>query len=236
MLFMKKELISLIENVLHNIINESIKPILIESQESKSEHQAVRLMMNRFGYSKEQAYEFVHKTIRQEIDSLKDKELGKFILGVTRMYCNGELNDASKINNLNSTLKLMKPHLNEYDRNLNGMSASDLINRFQKVRNNKIKTEKDEINQMVFDKSNYRIVPINSYEEAEQYNRYCYQDDQWCLTYMEEMYDSYTCNGINQIYFCLRNGFENVKPIVGKGCPLDEYGLSMISVIVNEKR
>ena len=50
------------------------------------------------------------------------------------------------------------------------------------------------------------------------------------------MYDSYTCNGINQIYFCLRNGFENVKPIVGKGCPLDEYGLSMISVIVNEKR
>jgi hypothetical protein len=51
---------------------------------------------------------------------------------------------------------------------------------------------------------------------------------------MEDMFDNYTCDGINQIYFCLRNGFENEKPIAGKNAPLDNYGLSMISVIVNE--
>jgi hypothetical protein len=50
---------------------------------------------------------------------------------------------------------------------------------------------------------------------------------------MDDMYNSYTCGGINQLYFCLKNGFENIKPIVGEDAPLDEYGLSMLSVIVN---
>jgi hypothetical protein len=52
---------------------------------------------------------------------------------------------------------------------------------------------------------------------------------------MKNMFDSYTCNGINQIYFCLKHGFEDVKPVVGENAPLDEYGLSMLSIIVNEE-
>jgi hypothetical protein len=51
---------------------------------------------------------------------------------------------------------------------------------------------------------------------------------------MEDQYNSYTCDGINQIYFCLKNGFEDIEPIVGENAPLDDYGLSMLSVIVNE--
>ena len=82
--------------------------------------------------------------------------------------------------------------------------------------------------------SNYHIVPINSFEEAQQYYEYTNPDSRWCLTHMENMYDSYTCNGMNQIYFCLRNGFEYIEPIVGEDAPLDEYGLSMLSIIVNE--
>jgi hypothetical protein len=49
------------------------------------------------------------------------------------------------------------------------------------------------------------------------------------------MYSSYTCDGINQIYFCLKHGFEDIKPNVGENAPLDEYGLSMLSIIVNEE-
>ena len=48
------------------------------------------------------------------------------------------------------------------------------------------------------------------------------------------MFDSYTSDGIGQFYFCLRNGFENVPEKVGEGCPLDEYGLSMVAVSVDE--
>lgn len=48
------------------------------------------------------------------------------------------------------------------------------------------------------------------------------------------MFDSYTSDGFNQFYFCLKNGFESMKPVQGEGCPLDEYGLSMIAVCVDE--
>jgi hypothetical protein len=47
------------------------------------------------------------------------------------------------------------------------------------------------------------------------------------------MIESYTSGGIGQFYFCLKNGFENVPREKGEGCPLDEYGLSMVSVVVN---
>ena len=35
-------------------------------------------------------------------------------------------------------------------------------------------------------------------------------------------------------YFCLKDGFENVPEKIGENCPLDEYGLSMIAVCVDE--
>lgn len=46
------------------------------------------------------------------------------------------------------------------------------------------------------------------------------------------MYDSYTAEGDNIFYFCLKDGFENIQPEMGENCPKDEYGLSMIAVSV----
>ena len=46
------------------------------------------------------------------------------------------------------------------------------------------------------------------------------------------MYDSYTNNGSGRFYFCLHKGFENEPMVEGDGCPLDNYGLSMIAVSV----
>jgi hypothetical protein len=151
------------------------------------------------------------------------------------MFCQGQLNDARTINNLNATLKLLSAHLNEYDRNLNKLSAQELIDRFSQTRHDNLEQEKNEINSMQFGgESRYQIVPINSFEEAEQYYQYTNPNSPWCLTHMKNMFDSYTSDGINQIYFCLSEGFQDVQRKVGEGCPLDEYGLSMLSVIVNE--
>ena len=47
------------------------------------------------------------------------------------------------------------------------------------------------------------------------------------------MWDSYTLEGKNTVYFCLRDGFEDVPAEPGENCPLDEYGTSMIAVIVD---
>ena len=220
--------------IFDNLILKRSDFILInESQESESQKSAIKLVMDRFGWDKDRANKFIRVDLRNDIPSLRDKKIGKFTLGVTRMYVDGELKDASIISDINATLKLLSAHLNEYDRNLNGLSAEELIFKFKKVRDNNVKKEKQEISKMKFGISEYEIVKIDSFNDATKYYKYTNPNSRWCLTYMDDMYNSYTCGGINQLYFCLKNGFEDIKPIVGEGAPLDEYGLSMLSVIVN---
>ena len=211
----------------------SLNP-LNESQESESQKSAIKLVMDRFRWDKERANHFVRVDLRNTFTPLKDKQIGKFTLGVTRMYVDGELGDANAISNLNATLKLLSAHLNEYDKNLNGLSADELISKFKRVRENNVEREKREISKMKFGVSEYEIVKIDSFSDAKKYYKYTNPNSRWCLTHMDDQYNSYTCDGINQIYFCLKNGFEDIKPIVGENAPLDDYGLSMLSVIVNE--
>ena len=206
-----------------------------ESQESKSQSEAIKLVMDKWGWNHEKADKFIRVDLRNDITPLRDKQIGKFTLGVTRMYLNNEIKDENTISDLNATLKLLSAHLNEYDRNLNGLSAEELISKFKKARENNVKKEKQEINRIKFGVSNYEIVKIDSFNDAKKYYNYTNPNSRWCLTYMDDMYDSYTCDGINQIYFCLKHGFEDIKPVVGENSPLDEYGLSMISIIVNEE-
>ena len=206
--------------------------LVLESQESKSISAAKKLVMQKFGYDDAKADKFVRITLRNDIPSLRTPEGGKFILGVTRMYCDGELGDANTIGNLNKTIKLVASdaHINEYDRNLNGMSAQDLIDRFATSRGEMLDADKQNLSKMEFQTNNdYEIVRIDSFEQASEYSKYT----SWCVTHYENMFDSYTSDGYNQFYFCLKHGFENLEPIKSEGCPLDEYGLSMIAVSVD---
>jgi len=207
--------------------------ILAESQESKSISQAKKLAMERLKIDEKEADDLIRISMRNDLPVLRTKNGGKFILGVTRMYCDQELNSAQVINQLNSTLKLVASdaHINEYDRNLNGLSAKELIDRFAKVMSDNFEAEKEKVNQMTFDTpSNYEIVRIDSFDDATKFSKYT----DWCITHSRYMFDSYTNDGINQFYFCLRNGFENVDKEPTDGCPLDEYGLSMLAVCVDE--
>ena len=207
--------------------------LIIESQESKSIAAAKKLVMQRLNYNEQEADEFIRIKLRNDLPVLRTPQGGKFILGVTRMFCDGELRTANDIGNLNSTLKLVASdaHINEYDRNLNNLSCQELIQRFAKAMSDNLEAEKDEIGQMTFNTpSDYEIVRIDSFEQAEEYGDYV----SWCVTHDSHMFDSYTSDGINQFYFCLKNGFEGIEEVESEGCPLDEYGLSMIAVSVNE--
>ena len=207
--------------------------LIIESQESKSIAAAKKLVMQRLNYNEQEADEFIRIKLRNDLPVLRTPHGGKFILGVTRMFCDGELRTANDIGNLNSTLKLVASdaHINEYDRNLNNLSYQELVQRFAKAMSDNLEAEKAEIGQMAFNTpSDYEIIRIDSFEQAEEYGQYV----SWCVTHDEDMFDSYTSDGINQFYFCLKNGFENVEETPSEGCPLDEYGLSMIAVSVNE--
>lgn len=234
----KRRNIILTEAQLNQILGLSNIELLTEDQASKSISDARNLLMQKRGMSKEEADQFIRINLRGDITALRTKQGGKFILGCTRMFLDGQLNNAATINRLNSTLKYVASdaHINEYDRNLNGLSANELINRFSSAMNADSEKERDEVNQMQFNQgSDYEIVRIDDFDEACEYNKYMYKGSPWCITYSQDNYNNYTRRGANQIYFCLKDGFENMQPVQGEDCPLDEYGLSMISVIVDNK-
>ena len=221
-----------INQIISETIHKHLRNILTESQESKSIDAAKKLYMQRTGCSREEADEFVRITLRNDLPILRNPNAAKFILGVTRMFLDRQITDQRTISELNTTLEYVSSdaHINEYDRNLNGMSAQDLIQRFAKAVSDDFEKNKSDINSMNFEgKSQYNIVRIDSFEQAQQYGQYT----SWCVTHDGNMFDSYTNDGIGQFYFCLRNGFENEKAVKGENCPLDNYGLSMIAVSVD---
>ena len=228
-------MIELTYNDLQNIITESITRVLIsESQESASIKEATRLVMDRLGYSKEQADRFIRIDLRASFPILRSKEGGKFILGVTRMYLDRQISDASMISSLNQTLKyIVTPaHYNEYDRNLNGLSAQQLIDRFKQARTDDIEKDKAELGTTKYtEHPEYKIVRIDSFEQAKKYGGY----NDWCLAQPNGgyNYDQYTSEGANQLYFILRDGFEKEPRVKGENSPYDSYGLSMMTVIVD---
>ena len=227
-----KESYTRINQIISETIHKHLRNILTESQESKSIDAAKKLYMQRTGCSREEADEFVRITLRNDLPILRKPNAAKFILGVTRMFLDRQITDQRTISQLNTTLEYVSSdaHINEYDRNLNGMSAQDLIQRFAKAVSDDFEKNKSDINSMNFEgKSQYNIVRIDSFEQAQQYGQYT----SWCVTHSENMFDSYTNDGIGQFYFCLRRGFENEEAVKGENCPLDNYGLSMIAVSVD---
>lgn len=115
----------------------------------------------------------------------------------------------------------------EINSDLNGWDFSQLKEHVnQKRKEFNLKNKEKLSNSYNQGQSHYTVVPINSQEEARKYAPYT----TWCVT--DNAYSSYAHDGA-RFYFCLRDGFENVKKEVGEGCPLDEYGLSMVSILVD---
>ena len=181
------------------------------------------------GYSPEQRQKILD-TVRTDILNSRLQQC-KFLLGVTRLYIEGQLRDGNAISQLNKALKYIASdaHINEYDYNLNGESLDTLVQRFSGVAKADFEQSKAASNaRQLTPNKDYTIVPIDNPKEAAKYGKYT----SWCVTHHSDMYDSYTANGAGRFYFCLRHGFENEPKIEGEGCPLDSYGLSMIAVSI----
>jgi len=203
--------------------------IIKESREGKNIAKA-RHYLESNGLSRRESWEKVDD-IRTKIPNVRGAQC-KFLIGVARLYINGELEDSMVVSNLNKTLKYVtsEAHVNEYDENLNGMSAKDLIERFKGVAASDLDAEIEKSNARNLTRNeDYVIIPIDTPEEAVKYRKYT----SWCVTRSSNMYNNYTSDGLGRFYFCLRKGFENEPKARGDGCPLDSYGLSMIAVSIN---
>ncbi len=122
----------------------------------------------------------------------------------------------------------------QFDFDLNGMTLRDIRGGFGNTLNQDIEARKAAVRNYAPQgeaRGNYRIVHIPDFRTATQYRRY-FTVSPWCICTSQMMWDSYTLEGTNTVYFCLRDGFEDVPPEPGPDVPLDDYGTSMIAVIV----
>lgn len=173
----------------------------------------------------------VLNAIRTDIPASRENNC-QFLPGVVRMYLQGQINDGATIGNLNKTLKILaNAHANEYDQNLNNMSAQELIDRFKSAVRGDVEQKKAANAEREYSSnSQYKVVLIPDAETAAKYKDYV----TWCVCHDERMYNSYTHEGMGVFYFLLKDGFQEVPKVEGSGCPLDEYGLSMVAVSIND--
>jgi len=215
-------IIKINENQYNNIF------LLVEGAEANNERAARDYLRTKRRLNDEQALRVIG-TVKHDIPNSRLAK-SKFMLGVVRISCEDNMvyEDIVKLNTLLAYIA-SEAHVNEYDRNLNGLTFDEINSRFSTIMMDDMEAEKSELSTIDYiPNTNYTIVPIKSHEEAKKYAKYT----TWCVTQDDGLYNSYTYGGIGMFYFCLKNGFESIDRQPGEGCPLDEYGLSMIAVSV----
>ena len=214
-------------------ISEEKCYLITENAKNNNMKSARRYLEEKLGWDNEQIMDFFGK-MQHDIPNVRMNNC-KYFLGVTRMIMEKQLTNGESIMKLNSILKYINndESLNSsFDRNLNGLTFEKLSEQTTEGMEQAYKSERERFSSTDFGERNtsYSIVKINNFKEASEYGMYT----SWCVTHSKEAFDSYTSNGICVFYFCLKDGFESIPEKIGENCPLDEYGLSMLAVCVDE--
>ena len=214
-------------------ISEEKCYLITENAKNNNMKLARRYLEEKLGWDNEQIMDFFGK-MQHDIPNVRMSNC-KYFLGVTRMIMEKQLTDGESIMKLNSILKYINndESLNSsFDRNLNGLTFEKLSEQTTEGMEQAYKLERERLGSTDFGERNtsYNIVKINTFKEASEYGKYT----PWCVTHEIKAFNDYTNNGICVFYFCLKDGFESIPEKIGENCPLDEYGLSMIAVCVDE--
>ena len=198
--------------------------LLLESKEGRTKR-----MLKSKGYDPQK----IINSVKHDFSQLEhsSRPAYKFLYGVCRMFTDNEFTTADDIATMNNILKTIsiEPHLSEYNDNLNDLSKDEIFRRFLPLINKENKDTLNKLKHMKFDEpSDYEIVKIDNFQQASKFSKYT----NWCVTKQASHFDSYSSDGFNQFYFCLKKGFEKVQKN-NIDAPLNEYGLSMISVCVD---
>ena len=160
----------------------------------------------------------------------------KFLQGATRIYLDDIMRSRDRLRKVNVFDRILKSIANDvglrdsYDFDLNGSTLAELQDAVARSFPKETDDDRKRLSKMVFERrGDYSAVKIRSFSEAKPYAKYA----DWCICADEGMYRSYTADGDGIFYFCLREGYENAVEVKRDGCPLDDYGLSMIAVCVN---
>lgn len=199
--------------------------MLMEDVESDSQKLAIKYAIEKCNMNKDEATDFIKNKFRMEIQYLNgNRKAGKFTLGAFRLYM--EITTQKEKLDLNNSIEKIcndDELYKKYNKNLNGLDLQDLVTEV----NSSFKGKIDKSNVNI--KGNYKIIPINSFSDANSFKEYV----DWCVAHYKKMYDKYTLNGTCKFYFILRNDF---KELDYKNCEdeklLGNYGTSMFAVCV----
>ena len=225
-------------------LNEAYLRVVNEDAEGKNINRAEKYVKQNhpkiLGSRLQNGVEMTPRVFTQEVRNLMPNVRGancKFLLGASRIYFDDLSENPSelqrKASSLNKILKFVTSdaHVNEYDHDLNGMSLKELEDRFGGAVSKGLKDDMANVSAKHRTKNeDYEIVKIPDFKTASKYGQYT----SWCVTHDEGMFDNYTSGSIGLFYFCLRKGYQTVPKEKGEGCPLDDYGKSMIAVSVND--
>jgi len=187
--------------------------------------------------------DFIRVSIMQMFDIGHGKGPKKYLRGIFRIMLD-EIRclsnpDQNAVNQLkDDVMYIMQasqngtdPEASQMDGNLNGLSLSQINRTFKEKRKAFFANIRNRLSSTFKGKSNaprYEKVVITDQKQCTKYAPYT----KWCITWSPANYNIYTQGG-RRFYMFLREGYQNVRCEVGENCPFDDYGMSMVSVLVD---
>ena len=188
--------------------------------------------------------------LRNGVSSLKSNQASKYVLGIIRMVIDSNnWDDAQDIladtGFLNQSIPYIvnlkiqnKPEVNfkEIDEGImRKWSFKEFKDWFSPIQKD---LEKNDVyKQLEQPKSNYDLVSINSYQQLNNLAGASTGDGQnagsaWCHSIGKTTYDAWVKKGANKFFVLVHKNYKNIKATKGENCPKDEYGLSLMALLV----
>ena len=145
--------------------------------------------------------------------------------------------NGEQINTLRRIVNLLKKDVNLFNevKNNPNITFGQLAERFNETFAQEDAADAEEANRISGGQSEYIVKEVPDFKTANYYGNKSCSQSKLCYTQSEHTWNQYTSNGMNRVYVCLRNGWENIPEEPGEGNPYDLYGTSMIFVFINPK-
>ena len=179
---------------------------------------------------------FWYDQFRSSIPYMQTKAV-YFLPGCIKLFGKHELGDATSFSTIGRIANYLvslpdRGGYNSYFSKNNDKepeSLNSIIRATSEGRSEASKRNKEELDNSDFESDKkYDVVLIRDYDQARRYGQYT----NWCICHDEMNWDQYTNGGQCTVYFMLADGFEDTPRERGDNYPYDEYGESMICVIV----
>lgn len=169
------------ENLITRAVKTSLNELMLnENAETNNVNAAKQYMRKELGMDAETSTNVI-VGIKQSVPNVRLLKM-KYTLGIARLYCNKQLEDASTIHKLNKIIYFasLNEYAASYDRNLNNLSFSELDNIFAPIiakydEGERLKSSSQENERTP--NANYQIVRINSFDDAFKYR----ENVDWCV-------------------------------------------------------